>query len=69
MELGRKIPKSKWPKYYMSTWGVTNLYKTNLGPDWRLMYTLAFDGAGVAVICLEVLPHKDYDRQFGYKTT
>jgi len=68
-EMGVKIPKSRWPRSYVSRWGIRNLYKCNAGPDWRMTYTLIFDGAGIVVQALEVLPHKEYDRLFGYGTS
>lgn len=69
MTLGEKISKDKWPSYYVLKWGLRNLYKINIGPDWRMPYTLEFEGAGIAVVCLDLLPHKKYDRLFGYRTT
>jgi len=27
------------------------------------------EGAGIAVVALEILTHKEYDRLFGYRTT
>jgi len=68
-ELGVKIPKDLWPKQYVRKWGIRNLFKCDLGPDWRMTYTLVLNGAGIAVLELEVLPHKEYDRRFGYRTT
>ena len=68
-ELGDKILRDRWPKRYVSKWGIRNLLKCDLGPDWRMTYTLIFDGSGIAVLELEVLTHKEYDRLFGYRTT
>lgn len=66
---GDKVSKDKWPRYYSTTWGIDNLYVRNLGPDWRLTYSLVSEGVGIAVFCLEILTHKEYDRRFGYRTT
>lgn len=63
------VPKKYWPKYYVKKWKINNLYKKNLGPSWRLTYTLLFDGVGVGVYVLEILNHKQYDRRFGYSTS
>jgi len=68
-EYGAKIFKRLWPRSYIDEWGINNLYKCNLGPDWRLMYTLVAEDRGIAVLELEVLPHKEYDRLLGYRTT
>jgi len=68
--IGDKILKDrKGYRFYVKKYGVQNLYVCRIGPDWRMIYTLVFDGAGVAVICLEVMDHKKYDQLFGYKTT
>ena len=64
-----KVTKDKWPRYYVTTWGIDNLYVRNLGPDWRLTYSIVSEGAGIGVLCLEILTHKQYDRRFGYRTT
>lgn len=68
-EYGVKIPRRLWPKSYIDNWGINNLYKCNLGPDWRLMYTLVAEDANIAVLELEILRHKEYDRLLGYRTT
>ena len=68
-EVGDKVSKDKWPRYYVTTWGIDNLYVRNLGPDWRLTYSLVWDGVGICAFCLEILTHKEYDRRFGYRTT
>ena len=68
-ELGEKVTKDRFPKYYRKTWNPDNLYVHKLGPDWRMTYTIVYDGAGLSVFCLEILTHKEYDKRFGYKTT
>lgn len=68
-ELGVKIPRRLQPKSYIDKWGINNLYKCDLGPDWRMTYTLLSDGVGIAVVTLEVLTHKKYNKLFGYRTT
>jgi hypothetical protein len=47
-ELGAKVTKDKWPKYYMKKWRPNNLYVLKLGPDWRLTYALEYDGVGIS---------------------
>ena len=68
-EMGEKVTKDKWPRYYKVKWGVTNLYVHKLGPDWRLTYALESNGIGISVFCVEILTHKEYDRRFGYSTS
>jgi len=41
-EVGDKVSKDRWPRYYVKTWGIDNLYVRNLGPDWRLTYSLVW---------------------------
>jgi len=66
MFAGERIEKKKFPKYYVLKYGINNLYKYNLDGGNRLIYTLVADESGVAVVVLEVLSHKEYERRFGY---
>jgi hypothetical protein len=66
MFAGEKIEKSKFPKYYVLKYGINNLYKYNLNGGNRLIYTLVADESGVALVVLDVLSHKEYERRFGY---
>jgi hypothetical protein len=68
-DLGTKIPKVQFPPLYVEKWGVNNLYKCDLALGWRLTYTLTSDGAGIRVDILEILPHPEYSRRFGYRAT
>ena len=68
-ELGVKLPKQIWPARYVVKWRIRNLYKCDLGRDWRMTYTLLSERGGIAVVALEVLTHKEYDRLFGYETS
>jgi len=68
-ELGDKVTKDRFPKYYRKTWKPASVYVYGLGPDWRMTYTILYDGTGIAVFCLEILTHKEYDKRFGYQTT
>ena len=67
MFAGARIEKSKFPRFYVQRYGVNNLYKYNLDRANRLIYTLVGDESGVAVVVLEVLTHKEYEKRFGYK--
>jgi len=67
MFAGERIEKNKFPKYYVQKYGINNLYKYNLDVATRLIYTLVADEPGVAVVVLEVLSHKEYEKRFGYK--
>ncbi len=63
---GTQIPKRPIPKSYITRYGIDNLWKYNFYKNWRLMYSVAGDGTNVIVLILEWLPHKEYERRFGY---
>jgi hypothetical protein len=67
MFAGELIEKRKYPKVYVQKYGVTNLYKYNLDRARRLIYTLVADETGIAVVIIEMLDHKAYEKRFGYK--
>jgi len=67
MFAGQLIEKKKFPKIYVVKYGITNLYKYNLDRSYRLMYTIISDASGLAVVVLEILNHKEYERRFGYR--
>lgn len=66
MFAGQLIEKKKSPKIYVQKYGVTNLYKYNLDSSTRLTYTIVGDESGLAVVVLEILSHKEYEKRFGY---
>jgi hypothetical protein len=68
-EIGEKVQKDRWPRYYILTWGINNLFVYKVGRDWRLTYSLVSDGGGIKAFCLEILTHKEYNKRFGYKTS
>jgi hypothetical protein len=63
---GTQVPKRLIPKSYLTKFGIDNLWKYNFHKNWRLMYSVAGDGTNVIVLILEWLPHKEYERRFGY---
>jgi hypothetical protein len=67
MLAGTRIEKRKFPRVYVQKHGITNLYKYNLDASNRLIYTLVTDKSGIAVIVLEILNHKEYEKRFGYE--
>jgi len=67
MFAGQRIERSKFPKFYVQKYGMNNLYKYNLDRVNRLIYTLVADETGIAVVVLDVLSHKEYEKRFGYK--
>jgi len=65
-EAGRKIPRALWPREYVQKYGTTNLWKYNLDSYWRLIYTITGTEIEMFLICLDFMPHPEYDRKFGY---
>ena len=68
-EAGIKLPQRLWPKEYARKFDISNLWKFNLDSNWRLIYTISYDGIKIFLVYLECLSHKEYDRKFGYKTS
>jgi hypothetical protein len=66
MFTGDQIERKKFPKYYVQKYQINNLYKLNLNSRYRLTYTLIGEKSGIAVVVLEVLDHKEYEKRFGY---
>ncbi len=65
MYAGELIRKSQIPKQYISRYGVNNLYRYSHPEGFRSCYTIL---NGYPYI-LDIMPHPQYDRVFGYKTT
>lgn len=63
---GIKIPRKLWPKNYIKTYQITNLWKYDLPNAWRLIYTIMEDKVKILNVILEWFPHKEYERKFGY---
>lgn len=63
---GIQVPKRLIPKVYCTKYGIDNLWKYNFHKNWRLMYSVAGDGTQLVTLVLEWLPHKEYERRFGY---
>ena len=63
---GVKIQRSLWPKEYVRTLGLTNLYKCNLAGAHRLIYTIYTEADKVKVLAIDFMAHKEYETLFGY---
>jgi hypothetical protein len=64
---GIPIGKRLFPSEYVKEYGINNLWKYNLPNGWRLLYTITPDNeVRLLTIILEWLPHKSYERLFGY---
>jgi mRNA-degrading endonuclease RelE of RelBE toxin-antitoxin system len=65
-QAGVKIPRNLWPGDYTRNYGVTNLYKCNLAGAYRLLYTIYVESGRVKVLAIDFMPHKEYEKLFGY---
>ena len=63
---GIRISKDRWPKEYIKTYKINNLWKYNLPNAWRLIYTLVGDEVKIVNMILEWFNHKDYNKKFRY---
>ncbi len=61
------IPNELWPDEYKEKYHITNLWKRDLGGDWRLIYTIDSNAIEVVSIILEWMDHKHYNRKFRYE--
>ncbi len=65
-QVGDKVGRGKFPKYYVDKYNITNLYRLEIG-DCRLSYTIIADGCKLIVCILEYFEsHKEYSERFGY---
>lgn len=61
---GRNIHKKLIPAKYKT---YKNLWRDKLTDDWRLLYSVKNLGYNtIAVIIVDWMPHKEYNRIFGY---
>lgn len=62
---GDLIPHDRWPPEYRQL-GITNLWRYPLKSAFRMIYTVISDFDGFLGSIIEVLPHKEYEKRFGY---
>lgn len=67
--LGDYIKTKPWPDKYVRMHEATNLYKWDIGGNYRLIYTIRGRKEDKVYQLLDLLMHKEYDRLFGYSTT
>jgi len=65
MYSGELIGKSQIPKQYFDRYNVNNLYRYSHPEGFRSCYTIL---NGCPYI-LDIMPHSEYDKMFGYRTT
>jgi len=65
---GEHVQRDRIPPYYLIKYGVENLWKLNIDPNYRLIYTIRGTEIEVMSVLLEFFDHKTYDKRFGYKS-
>ena len=64
---GTQIPKRLFPKEYVSTYKISNLWKYDLPKGWRLLYTVtALNEVELISAILQWFDHKQYEKKFKY---
>jgi len=66
LTIGVKIPHNLWPKCYIKKYGITNLWKSDLGLKYRVTYTIVAEEENKIGIVIECMDHNTYNKRFGY---
>ena len=61
---GEVVRKRFIPRELREEYGVDNLYVEDLPEFWRLLYSIAHEGADRYILVLEIVDHRRYDRWF-----
>lgn len=66
---GQAIAKNLIPMEYKRDYDLKNLFRVELPYFWRMLYTLmpSNEGIEIAIVVLDIVDHKRYDKLFGYK--
>ena len=65
-DLGDKIRRNLWPKYYVRKYGIHTLFRIKLNDGYRMIYTISGKNNSKIVTILDVLTHKEYEKRFRY---
>ncbi len=66
---GDSVAKKLIPSEYKIKYGVDNLFRVELPNYWRMLYTLTEGESQIEIIAfvLDIIDHKAYNKQFGYR--
>jgi len=68
MMAGEPIQKKQIASHYLQRYEVYNLYRYRHPEGYRSCYTLhKFKELGVCPVILDIMPHPEYERRFGYR--
>ncbi|HUS50173.1 MAG TPA: hypothetical protein VMZ91_08400 [Candidatus Paceibacterota bacterium] len=64
---GDPIAKNLIPEEYKIKYATTNLFRVELPCFWRMLYTLTNnEQVEIIAFVLDIIPHPDYNKKFGY---
>ncbi len=65
---GDPIAKNLIPEEYKQKYSSTNLFRVELPAFWRMLYTITNnEDIEIIAFVLDIIPHPEYDKKFGYK--
>lgn len=64
---GDPIAKNLIPDEYKANYKAINLFRVELSQFWRMLYTLKGDEVEIVAFVLDIIPHPEYDKKFGYR--
>ena len=65
---GNPVAKNLIPKEYKVKYGAVNLFRVELPCFWRMLYTLTNnEQVEIIAFVLDIIPHPEYNKKFGYK--
>jgi len=65
---GDPIAKNLIPEEYKQKYSTTNLFRVELPSFWRMLYSLTNnEEIEIIAFVLDIIPHPEYDKKFGYK--
>ena len=67
-QYGMKVPHSLFPKDYINTYSISNLFRIELPLYWRMLYTLTnSEKIEIVAFVLDIMDHNEYNKKFKYK--
>ena len=64
---GDNLPKALIPNEYTIKYSAKNLWRVELTNYWRMLYTIKGDQVEIICFVLDILDHKEYNKNFGYR--
>ena len=64
---GKPISKKLFPLEYKIQYSIKNLFHVELPLFWRLLYTVKNNEDEIIIFILDIINHKKYNKEFGYK--